>query len=376
MRTIHVLAALAIAAPVAPARARSADDAALVRHVPPAEVTVGERLLVEAQVERGWKLDALDLHWRRAGGTWNTTAFGKTASAGWAAVVAAAEVVPPVIEYFITSRAPGGPAVDRFASADAPHPVLVSPPDDDLERQERLLGYRGHRSRARAVGEWVSFGGHGRDATGVGYRDAYYRTEAEYLYRILTFVESIQLGMVHFRGDVPPPSAFRTGTSTEPARATGMDYGYAEIALALSEVIGVKGRLLLGADDLGFAMGAGASLRLGEPTRAHLEIGAETIRRVGSDGFVRFAWDTVPRWPMSLALHVTNQPAAPLRPAVSPAQPDDLRIDEGAPTGVRAVWQIGYELTRAITLSVRAGYQARVSTAGGPTLGAGLDVEW
>jgi hypothetical protein len=376
MRTIHVLAALALSAPVALTRAQSADDAALVRHVPPAQVTVGESLRIEAQVERGWKLDALDLHWRRSGGIWNTTAFGKTRTAGWAAVVVATEVVPPAVEYFITSREPGGPPVDRFASATTPHPVLVSPPDDDLERQERLLRYRGHRSRARAVGEWVSFGGHGRDAAGVGYRDAYYRTEAEYLYRILTFVESIRLGMVHLRGDVPPPAAFRTGTSSEPARATGMDYGYAEIALALNELVGVKGRLLLGADDLGFATGAGASLRLGEPTRAHLEIGAETIRRVGSDGFVRFAWDTVPRWPMSLSLHVTNQPAATLRPAVSPAQPDNQRLDEGAPTGVRAVWEVGYELTRAITFSVRAGYQARVSTAGGPTLGAGLDVEW
>jgi hypothetical protein len=375
MRTIHVLAALALAAPSSLARAASADQPALVRHVPPAQVTAGEPLRVEAQVERGWKLDALVLHWRRSGGPWNEAAFGKTGAVRWAAIVAGPDVAPPAIEYFITSREHGGPAVERFATAASPHPVLVSPPDDDLDRQERLFRYRGHRSRARAVGEWVSFGSHGRDAAGASYRDAYYRAEAAYLYRILGFFESIELGMVHFRGDVPPPGAFRAGSSSEPSRATGMDYGYAEIALALTEVVGVKGRLLLGADDQGFATGAGASLRLGEVTRAHLELGAETIQRVGSDGFVRFAWDTVPRWPMALSLHVTNQPAA-TKPAAPPAPFETQRLDEGAPTGVRAVWEVGYELTRAITLSVRAGYQARVSTAGGPTLGAGLDVEW
>jgi hypothetical protein len=155
-----------------------------------------------------------------------------------------------------------------------------------------------------------------------------------------------------------------------------MDYGYAEVALALGDLLGVKGRLLLGADDLGFATGAGGSLRIGEATRAHLEIGGETIQRVGADGFVRFAWDTVPRWPMALSLHVTNQPAATLRPGGSPALPDAARLDEGAPTGVRGVWEVGYELTRSVTLQLRAGYQARVSTAGGPSLGTGIDVEW
>jgi len=376
MRTIHLLIASVLAAAASPARPQSADAPPLVRHLPPAEVTASEPLRIEAQVERGWKLDALDLHWRSAGGPWTRTPFGKAADGAWAAVVLATDVVPPAVEYFITSREAGGEDVERFASAAVPHPVLVSPADEDLEHQRRLLRHGGRRSRTRAVGEWVDFGSRGRTASGGTYRDRYYRTEAEYQYRILTTLESIQLGMVHFRGDVPPPSAFRAGTSSDPVRGTGMDYGYAEITLALTDVVAVKGRLLLGADDLGFATGAGASLRLGEPTRAHLELGAETIQRVGNDGFVRFAWNTVPRWPMSLTLHVTNQPAAPLKPDAPASLPDSLRLDEGAPTGVRAVWEVGYELTRQVTFLVRAGYQARVSTAGGPTLGAALEMEW
>jgi hypothetical protein len=375
MRTHRIASILLLPALASMARAEPADAPPRLRHVPPAEVALGEALRVTVEVERGWKLEALDLHWRRPGSTWNTTPFGKTEAGGWAAVVPAAEVTPPTVEYFITSRDDGGPTVERFASAAAPHPVLVTPAEDEIERQERLLRYRGNRSRARAVGEWVDFGSHGNRAAGGTYRDRYYRAEAEYLYRILTFVESIRLGVVRLRGDVPPPGAFLRGASAEPARATGMDYGYAEVALALTGLVGVTGRVLLGADDLGFATGAGASLRLGEATRAHLEVGGETIQRVGSDGFVRFAWDTVPRWPMSLTLHVTNEPAATRRLGAS-AAPGTSQLDQGAPAGVRAVWEVGYQLSRHVTLSARAGYQARVSTAGGPTIGAGLDVEW
>jgi hypothetical protein len=374
MRTNRALASILLAAAAA-ARAESADDPPRVRHVPPSEVALGEPLRVEASVDRAFRLEALELHWRRAGGAWNATAFGKTETGGWAAIVAAADVAPPAVEYFITSREAGA-EVERFASAASPHPVLVVPGDDHLERQERLSRYGGHRSRARTMGEWVDFGSHGRSAGGAAYHDRYYRLEAEYLYRILTAIESIRLGMVRLRGDVPPPGAFLPGRTSDPVRATGMDYGYAELTLALTEVVGVQARVLLGADDLGFATGAGATLRLGEPTRAHLDVGAETVKRVGFDGFVRFAWDTVPRWPMSLALHVTNEPAATLRPTTAPGLPDAARLDQGAPTGVRAVWEVGYELSREITVSLRTGYQARVSTAGGLTLGAAVDVGW
>jgi len=372
-----VLLAVAVAATGARASpVPGADGPPRLRHVPASETDAGEPLRIQAVVDDAWKLQALDLHWRRPGGSWAVVPFGKAADGSWVAIVEGREVVPPRLEYFITSQEAGGPAVERFASAGAPHPVLVIPSDEEVRRQDRLLHHRGHRSRARLSGEWVSFGPHGHLDGGASYPDRYYRLEAEYLYRILTFVSYVRFGVVRLRGTVPPPEAFTAGVSTSPARDTGMDYGYAEISLAPADVVGLQGRLLLGADDLGFASGAGASLRIGEAARAHLEVGGQVIQRIGYDAFVRFAWDTVPRWPMSLTLHVTDQPAATLKPGVPPTAPDSQRTDKGAPAGVRAVWEVGYEISPQLTAVLQAGYQARASTAGGPTLGAGLSVEW
>ncbi len=376
MRSVHVVLLAAVAAAARTALAQGADAPPRLRHVPPAEVDAGEPLRVEVLADNAWKLQALDLHWRRPGGSWAAVPFGKAPDGTWAALVEAKEVVPPRLEYYITSQEAGGPAVERFASAGAPHPVLVIPSDEDVSRQDRLLRYRGQRSRARLSGEWASFGPRGHLAGGASYPDRYYHLEAEYLYRILGFVSYVRFGVVRLRGTVPPPEAFSAGVSTNPARDTGMDYGYAEISLAPAEVIGLQGKLLLGADDLGFASGAGASVRIGEATRSHLEVGGQVIQRIGFDAFVRFAWDTVPRWPMSLALHVTDQPAATLKPGVPPTAPESQRTDKGAPAGVRAVWEVGYEVSRQLTAVIQAGYQARASTAGGPTLGAGFSVEW
>lgn len=375
MRSVHVVL-LAVSAAARAALAQGADAPPRLRHVPPSEADSGEPLRIQVLADQAWKLQALDLHWRRPGGSWTVVPFGKAADGTWAAVVEASEVVPPRLEYYITSQEPGGSTVERFASAGAPHPVLVIPSDEDLLRQDRLVRFRGHRSRARLSGEWASFGPHGHLDGGPSYGDRYYRLEADYLYRILGFVSYVRFGVVRLRGTVPPPEAFTAGVSTSPGRDTGMDYGYAEISLALAEVLGLQGQLLLGADDLGFASGAGASVRIGEAARSHLEVGGQVIQRIGFDAFVRFAWDTVPRWPMSLSLHVTDQPAATLKPGVPPTVPDSQRTDRGAPAGVRAVWEVGYQVTRQITAVVRAGYQARASTAGGPTLGAGFAVEW
>ncbi len=375
MRSVHVVL-LAAATVARGALAQGADAPPRLRHVPPSEAESGELLRIQVLADGAWKLSALDLHWRRPGGAWAVVPFGKAPDGTWAAVVEAKEVVPPRLEYYITSREGAGPTVDRFASAGDPHPVLVIPSDDDLRRQDRLARFHGQRSRARLRGEWASFGPRGHLASGSSYPDRYYRLEADYLYRILGFVSYVRFGIVRLRGTVPPPDAFSAGVSTSPGRDTGMDYGYAEISLAPAEIIGLQGQLLLGADDLGFASGAGASVRIGEAAGSHLEVGGQVIQRIGYDAFVRFAWATIPRWPMSLELHVTDQPAATLKPGVPPTAPDSQRTDKGAPSGVRAVWEVGYQVSRQITAVFRAGYQARASTAGGPTAGAGFAVEW
>jgi hypothetical protein len=277
-----------------------------------------------------------------------------------------ADVRAPRIEYCVVGREEGQAAVAWFASEDRPHPLLVLPSDEEAARRERLRRFGGLTSRARASGEYASFGPHD------GYLDRASRFEVDYRYRTLSWISYIQLGYVRLRGDVPPPSAFEAGAATGAERPTGMDYGYAELGLDLSESAGVSGRLLLGADEAGFASGAGATVRVGPENGARLELGGDAIQRVGWDGFIRFHWDTVPRFPMALGLHVTNVPAAPVVAGASPG----ATPDRGAPVGMRILYDAGWQATSHLTLAVRAGYQARVATSGGPTLGAGATVEW
>lgn len=336
-------------------------------HRPPSETAAGLPLTLTAKVENGHLLDAFELHYRQRGGAWSTVPFGKDAQGGFAAIVAAKEVKPPSLEYYISAREEQRPERDRFASAAAPHPVLVKGDPEEQERQTRLAWHRGNTSSAQATAEYVSFGGVR------GNYDRYYQVEASYQYRILGPIEHIQLGVGTLRGDVPPPTAFGPILALDPGRHTGLDYGYGELAFNLTEQVGFTGRLFLGADELGFATGASGVLRIGRETFAHVELGGQFIQRVGYDASLRLAWDTVPRWPIGFAVHITNAPSAPVKAG---STPDNPLTDEGAPTGIRALLDAGYQLSGNVTLLFKAGYQARFSTAGGVSLGAGARVEW
>ncbi len=375
---VTTLLLAALCAPLA-AVAQDAAQPASVRHLPPAEVAAGEPLVLTADVSNGFRLARLEARWRPAGGAWRTTAFGKTADGHWAARIEGDDVRPPRIEYFVTAQEEAHPAVDWFASAARPHPVLVLPSDEEIVHRDRLLRYRGLTSRARMFGEYASFGPYGRDASGRAYQDRYHQLEVDYLFRTLSKISYIRLGYVNLRGDVPPPAAFGReplGAVVEAQRPSGMDYGFAEVALDGTDLVGFTGKLILGADEAGFASGVGGAIRIGPDTSAHLEIGGQTIQRVGGDAFVRLAWDTVPRWPMALGLHVTNIPAATLKPGGSPTMSMQERTDAGAPVGLRIVYDVGFEVTQQVTIFVRGGYQARVATSGGPAVGGGMTVAW
>lgn len=363
----------------AAASVQAGSDELHFSHRPPAEVASGSPLLIAVSVENGWRLGALELHWRRANQEWNTVKLGKAENGGYAAIVGPTEVRPPSIEYYLSSREPGQAEVNRFASAQVPHPVVVHASDDEQTREDRLVRYRSHSSRASFSGEYAGFGGHGAYDAGNGvrhpYRDQYYQVQADYSYRLFTVLQAIKLGVVRVRGEVPPPLAFDSSTTVfnENTRRTGIDYGFGELAFNLVDRLGFTARLILGADDLGFATGAGGTLRIGADTGTHAELGGQIIQRYGFDTFLRLAWDTVPRWPIGFSIHLTNAPNAPVGLG---ATPDHPLTDGGAPVGIRALLDAGFEATQHVTLLMKVGYQARFSTDGGPTLGGGVVVEW
>jgi len=353
-----------------------AEQGPAVLHAPPTEALPGAPLLLTARVEQGWKVAALTAHFRRPREEWRTVAFGKNAEGDWAAVIGAAEVRAPVVEYFIRAAEKGSLGQDCFASAQSPHPVLVRGTVEDIEEQKRLLRRNGHRSRASLRGDFVVFGAHGSSTAGEPHEDRYSQFEADYQYRLLGTIDAIRLGVVRTRGKVPPPAAFATvgtGVTTESTRATGYDYGFGELSFNFGDLVGASARAILGADDLGFATGFGGALRIGEATGAHVQIGGMGLKRGGFDAFLELHWDTVPRFPIAFGVHVTDMPKSPVRPDATPTNP---LTDGGAPVGIRALLDVGFEMSKNLTLLFRGGYQARFSTDGGPSLGAGIAVEW
>ena len=362
------LIAVALLAVPAAAAATPPDPAEVtVDHLPVAEVPAGQPIVLTAKVQNGHLLAAFELHWRPRGGSWSVVPFGKEPEGGYAAVIEAKDALPPSIDYYLTSRELAQPELNRFGSAALPHPVLVHSDVEDLERQARLTWHKGHTSSAQVVADYVDFGTHG------GLNDRYYQVEASYQYLLLGFVQHIKLGIGTLRGDVPPPLAPGRATGGEPGRHTGLDYGNGELAFNPGGQIGLTGRMILGADELGFATGFAGMMRIGRETFAHVELGGQFIQRFGYDAVLRLAWDTVPRWPIGFAVHVTNTPSAPVRPG---STPDNPLTDGGAPTGIRALLDAGFEATPNLTVLLKGGYQARFSTAGAISLGAGLQVGW
>jgi hypothetical protein len=346
----------------------AATETVEISHLPPGDAPAGEPLAITAQVTNAYRLASFELHVRHRGDGWKTIAFGTDGRGGWAAIVDAADMRPPSIEYYVTAQEKEAQAVDRFASEKAPHPVIVHQSQGDHERDDRLLKHAGHTSSAMAFGEYVNFGTH------PGLVDQYWQGEASYEYRLLDFVQHIRLGMGVISGEVPPPAAFEEGFSgTAVSREAGLKYGFGELAFNLTPTLGATGKLLLGADALGFATGAAGMLRIGEETAAHAELGGQVMQRYGFDAYLRFAWDTVPRWPMGFAVHLTDMPKGAVLPN---ATPDHPVTDQGAPTGIRAIYDVGFRATDNVTLLVKAGYQARYSLGGGAAVGGGVQVEW
>lgn len=336
-----------------------------VRHVPVAQVAVGQELVLEADVTPASQLGELTVHHRLAGETeFRQTAFGRNTEGRYAAIILLPADRYTPVEYYLTARDAQGAQSSRFASAELPHSVLIQVPDKLLERQAVLELHGGKRSRVAVSAEYVDFGS-SRAGT-VRYVDRYYRLETDYLYRLLTDVgglrvDGIRIGVGHLRARVPPirppvPPNWPPLEGPPPTLRTGLDYGFSELDVALSPLFGIAGRLVLGGNAEGFAAGMGGRLRIGRPRGSRVELEAETISGLGSSGTVRLGWDTVPRIPMSAAVQVTSFPSGP--------------------SGVRLLYRADLEVSEAFILGAMVGYQARISISGGPTLGLATSYAW
>jgi hypothetical protein len=134
-----------------------------VKHVPTAEADAGQALELVAVASP--TVPKLVLHYRTLGAQKFQTVELARKAGTWIAVVPAAQVAPPGLEYYLDA---GGQAV--FASAEAPHMTRVAA-EASVERRARdEVRAKSRRSRIHTLFEYVDFGRNERRDTLDRYR--------------------------------------------------------------------------------------------------------------------------------------------------------------------------------------------------------------
>jgi hypothetical protein len=326
--------------------AMTAVASADVRHVPPDAGVAGSP--IELVAEAPPDTPKLVAHVRPMGTrAWQDVELVRRDDGNWVAVVPAALLVTPGLEYFLTA---GKDVV--FATDSWPHALEVSVPDESARRERDLVRAHGHRSRLHTGGEYVTYGK--TPVQGMALPDNYYRFDADFAYRLWTYpVEEIRVGYTRLLGTTGAmcnsgPCAADTGFKVG---------GFFEVGLAPIEGIRFDARMIVLAATT-FQVGGRLEARLGTMDGNHIAAGTEYLDSVGAAGYFRLGWGTVPGLPMAATVEVTNLPSADRDP------------------GVRLFYDIGRDVGGGLRLGLRVGYAARTAQVAGFTGGAGATVEF
>jgi hypothetical protein len=328
--------------------ARHAAFAETVRHVPPADAPQAAPL--ELVTEATATAPQLVAHVRAIGASvFTPIELVRKDDAHWVAIIPAASLSAPGLEYYLSA---GDEPV--FASPTWPHVVHVAL-DAETERRNRdLVRSAGHRSRIHTIGEWVDYGSRTTGSTKLA--DSYYRVDADFSYHLWAYpLEEIRVGYTRLLGSSQAMTCPVSPCTTEVGFKVA---GWFEIGLAPTEGLHLDARAMVMATAAGFAVGGRGELRLGDRDASHIAVGAETMADVGSDGYFRLGWATVPRFPMAATVEVTNVPAS------------------DRATGVRLYYDVGHEVGGGVRLGVRLGYAARTQQVAGITGGVGATVDF
>jgi hypothetical protein len=318
-----------------------------IRHVPPADAESGTQIELVASAPATTPRLVAQVRTR---GTlpWTPIELVRRDDSSWVAIVPPASVVQPGVDYYIVA---GDQPV--FATPDWPHTLTVHAPPDAERRGRDMVRSEGRRSRVQAMGEWVEFGPGKSAADGSKLDDHFYRFDADFSYRLWTYpLEEIRVGYTRLLGDTLDESATMTNEAGYKVA------GWFELGLAAVEGVRVDGRMIVMATAQGFAVGGRGEARLGDRDQSHVALGVEYLADVGSNGFFRLGWGTVPKFPMSATVEITNLPAS------------------YRDTGVRLYYDVARELAPGFRLGIRVGYAARNQGVAGFTGGAGAAVEF
>ena len=344
-----------------------------VHHVPTNTVSEEAPLVLLADIEASHLAKEILLYVRTSGvAEYERIVFQRmsTDAVRFSATVPAERIVPGVIEYYIASRGVGQAASEperlHFASPDKPHPVIIMGESDARWRRDLFAQHFENRSRLQAHVEYANFGW--RQSNTGTVNDSYWRAELDYSYRFLGWVYSIRLGAGLLLGQTYVPSMGSLAQIPDPARCgqtmhtatdcrVGVYYGFAELRFRLGRLVRWDLRPILGVGPQSFDGGASTQLIIGHDPGTHVGLGIEGISHIGVRGWLRLAWDTVPRIPMSFTIDLENFP-------------------NNDAMAMRLMMNFAYRFGRHASVDLMAGYATRGWQIGGPTLGGGIVTEF
>jgi hypothetical protein len=321
-----------------------------VTHVPTAEADAGKDLELVALASPA--VPKLVLHFRQEGAAqFEAQELTRNDTGSWIAVVPAAKVVAPGLEYYLDA---GGTPV--FASAEAPHKTRVATTETAYRRARDEARAKHRRSRIHTSAEYVDYG---KRANGLV--DRYYRIDADFSYRTWAYpLEEIRVGYTRLIGEKESNEFADCGT---PEPSCNVDAGFKvagwfEVGLAPFEGVALDSRMMVLATQTGFSVGGRGELRVGVRDGTHVASGVEYMADVGTAGFFRFGWGTVPKTPMSATVEITKVPA------------------KTADLGIRFYYDLTRQINDTLRLGVRIGYAAREQELGGVTAGGQAIVDF
>ena len=332
--------------------------------MPLTTATERERLVVAATIDRPDLVRRAVLVYRH-GDRVDEAPFERSAipDKPYVAVVPAESVGRPRIAYAIELERTDGQRVAVFASRADMQPVEVVGDAVDANEEALLARVDGRRFVVETSGEYASFGptpaqvcsgpcpaagGAAPQLVTRNVDDGFWHVEAGFTYRLLRTVSEFGIRGGVYRGTSVVPGV------TDPSQFNvGLNYGAPWVRLRATDWLHVEGELLTSITEIGFSMGGGGAVLLGDAYGSHLTLGFEGANVFGTRGYSRF--DVVAnRWlRVAPVVEVTNQPHA-------------------SSAGVRLLTDVGVVMARGWLLTLRGGYQARQFDSGGVAAGGGL----
>ena len=340
-----------------PAPSPSPAPAPALHHAPQVTARAAADIVIEAAVDRPDRMKRALLVFA-GGGTHGEVEFARssTGELGYVAVIPASAVRGD-LAYSIELETTTGEKVPVFATREAPQRVVVLDSAEDRREAALLARLHGRRSVVQSSGEYASFGSttatvpSATTAAAPQTRtvsDMFYRIEGSYTYRLLGTVSEFGIRAGIVRGQ----SLVRG--ETDPSKyEVGLNYGAPRIRVRAEDWLHIEGELLTSVTEVGFAVGGGGAVLLGDAYGSKLVLGFEGIQVFGARGYSRLDLVASSRLVLAPIIEVTTMPHADV-------------------AGVRLLGEAGIDVGAGLRVDVRGGYQARRFDRGGPTLGGGL----